>query len=84
MIYDNNTRDLFEFFPWLKNWNGAIDFMVYYNLIEIDEVESLETYKMWKSKEDIEFFFNIPQEMQKFFIDKYNEMIDGINEKKLK
>jgi hypothetical protein len=81
-IYNNRNKDLIEFFAWIKNGMGIIDF---YDLFDAnmtmkhDQITEIFPYKNWKVNE-IVFFLNLTVPIQEKIIDKYNiNCVDSYN-----
>lgn len=80
-IYDDNERQLINFFAWLKNGLGIYDL---YKLDEsstsIEEIEKSQIYQLWKVNEII-FFSNINDNKKSLLVDRYNkDCIDKYNQ----
>lgn len=79
-IYDDNEKQLINFFSWLKNGIGQYDlYELDRTLTNLNEIDQSNLYQLWKINE-IKFFFGIDRQKQLILINRYNvECIDRYN-----
>ena len=81
LLFGHNVRELIEFFAWIANGLGAYDIvMLEFNDFS-DELHQQSTYiPKWK-KNQITFFFELPEGIQASLLARYNkECVDAYNE----